>query len=376
MISALLLAVSLSASSSVQAAPTLNDRLEEVRSQRLAIEKALVDAEKTKKSTQAQLKRLRSLQKLQHQEKQLTEKRLSALENYLTELQTRKTEVQARLARTQESLRAKFSKLIHPVLAQHEQLLRGDENEGERIARERIISSVALSDLKELEGLRADLDDVDDVETRIEQERQQISSLMQDISEQESLIQFHRKIREDLTRQTHEEHLHQLEEYRKLKVSEVEIEKMIQQFQQHRKLEHEEDQKKAMAGLSLRPKTLPWPLKGKLVQAYGQHHDERTGLNLFNRGIEILTVTDQAPVTCAMDGKVQYAGEIPGKGKVMIVEHPHSVYTIYGGFRAMDHVAGDEVKASEKLGSVASQTPLYFEIRVGNVAIDPVKWLQ
>jgi septal ring factor EnvC (AmiA/AmiB activator) len=113
-----------------------------------------------------------------------------------------------------------------------------------------------------------------------------------------------------------------------------------------------------------------------LVGTYGQHRDEATGLNIFKKGIEILTVIDHAPVTCVMDGKVQYAGEIPGKGKVLIVEHPRSIYTVYGGLKEITKSVGDEVKASEKLGSLESQSPLYFEIRARNVAIDPVKWLQ
>ena len=354
----------------------LNEKLEQVRTQRLSIEKALIDAEKTKKSTEAQLVKLKSLQKLQHQEKELTERRLAELEKYLQELQSRKVEVQKKVEQTRGALRVKFSKLVHPLLAQHDQLLHGDQGEGEKKLREKIISSVALSELKELEVLHADLQDVDDIETRIEQEKQQISSLMQDISEQESLIQFHKKIREDLSKEKHAEHLNQLEEYRKLKVSEVEIEKMIQQFQDRRKLEKEEDQKKTVPLMSLRPKSLPWPLKGKLVGTYGQHKDEQSGLNIFKKGIEILTVADQAPVTSVLDGRVQYAGEIPGKGKVLIVEHARSIYTIYGGLKVLDKSIGDEVKASEKLGSLESQSPLYFEIRARNVAIDPVKWLQ
>lgn len=356
--------------------PKLNEKLEQVRTQRLGIEKALLDAEKTKKSTEAQLTRLKTLQKLQNQEKELTQRRLSELERYLVELQTRKSEVQKRMDQTQGALRVKFSKLVHPLLYQHDKLLRGDEGEGEKKLREQVISSVALSELKELEVLHADLQDVDDIETRIEQEKQQISSLMQDISEQESLIQFHKKLREDLTKEKHEEHMKQLEDYRKIKVSEVEIEKMIHQFQERRKYEKEEDQKKTLTNISLRPKTLPWPLKGKVVGTYGQHRDERTGLNIFKKGIEILTVVDHAPVTCVLDGKVQYAGEIPGKGKVIIVEHPKSIYTIYAGLKDLDKVVGNEVKASEKLGSLESQSPLYFEIRARNVAIDPVKWLQ
>jgi septal ring factor EnvC (AmiA/AmiB activator) len=354
----------------------LSEKLEIVRTQRLNIEKALVDAEKTKKSTEAQLKRLKSLQKLQHQEKELTEKRLAELEKYLVELTTRKDEVQKKIEAIQGRLRIKFSKLVHPLLYEQDRFLRGDEGEGERAVRDRVISSVTLLELKELESLHADLLDADEISARIEEEKQQISSLMQDISEQESLIAFHKKLREDITKDKHEEHLRQLDEYRKLKTSEVEIERMVSRFQERQKLEHDQDVKKLEPQVAFRAKSLPWPLKGKLVGTYGQHKDEKTGLNIFKKGIDILTMVDDAPVTAVMDGKIQFAGDIPGKGKVVIVEHPGSLFTIYAGLRDLTKQTGTDVKASEKLGTLETQTPLYFEIRARNVAIDPVKWLQ
>jgi septal ring factor EnvC (AmiA/AmiB activator) len=61
---------------------------------------------------------------------------------------------------------------------------------------------------------------------------------------------------------------------------------------------------------------------------------------------------------------------------VLIVEHPHSIYSIYGGMKDVTRQTGDDVKANETIGRMASETPLYFEIRSRNVAIDPVKWLQ
>ncbi|MBC7395826.1 MAG: peptidoglycan DD-metalloendopeptidase family protein [Bdellovibrionales bacterium] len=353
----------------------LNAKLDQVRTQRLAVEQALIDAEKSKKSTEQQLKRLKTLQKLQTQEKALTEQRLETLEKYLKELHVRREDVQHRIDTAKVELRLRFSKLVHPLLAQNEALLRGDEGEGEKRLKEKVISSVALSQLKDLEGMYADLQDAEDIESRIEQEKQQINSLMQDISEQESLIKFHQQIRQDLTQDKHAEHLQQLEEYRKLKVSEVEIEKMVSGFQNRQIHEHEEDRKK-IPFMSFRPKSLPWPMRGKVADTYGQHKDPASGLNIFKKGIEILTMSDNAPVTAVLNGKVQYSGEIAGKGKVIILEHPHSIYTIYGGLKEAYKAVGDEVKAQESLGKMESEQPLYFEIRARNVAIDPVKWLQ
>ena len=358
------------------ASQNLNQKLEQVKSQKLAIEKALIDAEKIKKNTETQLTRLKTLQKLQAQEKELTTRRLAELEKYLTELHDRRTEVQKRVDQAQGLLRVKFSKLIHPVLSQHDRLMRGDQGAGEQRVQETILSSVVLSELKELETMHADLQDIDDLQGRIEQEKQQISSLLQDISEQESLIHFHQKIRTDLTTEKHEEHMQQLEAYRKIKVAEVEIEKMISQFQGHEKMEQAMDEKKRMVQVRIRPKSLPWPMKGKVVSTYGQQKDEKSGLNIFKKGIEIQTLQGTTSIQAVADGVVQFSGNVPGKGNVVILEHPGLIYTVYGGLQNVEKKAGQEVKVSENLGTIPLETALYFEIRVRNVAIDPVKWLQ
>jgi len=357
-------------------AQQLDQKLDQVKTQKLAIEKALIDAEKTKKNTEAQLTRLKTLQKLQAQEKELTTKRLADLEKYMGELKDRREEVQKRIDQAQGLLRVKFSKLIHPILSQHDRLMRGDQGAGEARVEEEILSSVVLSELKELEIMHADLQDVDDLQGRIEQEKQQITSLLQDISEQESLIHFHQKLRQDITSEKHAEHMQQLEEYRKIKVAEVEIEKMIGQFQGRKKMEQQMDEKKRMVQVRIRPKSLPWPMKGKVVSTYGQQKDEKSGLNIFKKGIEIQTLQGTTSIQAVADGIVQFSGNVPGKGNVVILEHPGLIYTVYGGLQNVEKQTGQEVKVSENLGTIPLETSLYFEIRVRNVAIDPVKWLQ
>ncbi len=354
----------------------LADRLEKVRVQKVAVERAMVDSEKAKKTAEDQIGRLKALQGLQTREKQLTEKRLKTLEKYLSELQDRKADVQKRITDAKGALRAKISKLIHPVIVRGDSLIRGEGAVGEGFIRDRVIAAVASLDLKDLEGLKVDLQDAEEIEGRIEREKMQISALMQDVKEQESLLQFHRKLREEMSAEHLQESVRQLEEYRRLKSSEVEIEKMIADFEGRQKGEDLKDQRRRIPFVSLKPKSLPWPVRGRLIGAYGQRLDARTGLNVFSKGIELQTSTENAAVQSVMEGRVQFSGTIPGKGKVLIIEHPHSIYSIYGGLGEVYRTSGQEVKAEEKVASLEREKPLYFEIRSGNVAVDPVKWLQ
>jgi hypothetical protein len=72
-----------------------------------------------------------------------------------------------------------------------------------------------------------DLQDADQLESRIQEERQQLAYLFQDLKEQESLLEFHQKLQEDLLRKRHAERIAQLQNYRKLKSSEAEVESLI-----------------------------------------------------------------------------------------------------------------------------------------------------
>ena len=348
----------------------LSERLNEVRSRRLTIEKNLIESEQTKKTTQDQLVRLKSLQTLQVQEKALTQKRLEELKKYLAELDNRKEDVLKRIREGQFDLRAKIAKTLHPVLYRNDRLIHGDEGEAEAELKRHIYASVVLSELKTLESLNADLQDAEEIQARIEHEQSQMVALLQDLHEQDSLLQFHQKLREALTHEKQEERLKQLEEYRRLRGSEVEIERMIDQFQTRQ--EHaKSEEKKRVPVLTIRARSLPWPVKGKVVGTFGPQKDARTGLTIFRKGIEI-EVSGHS-VTSVMDGVVQFSGEIPGKGLVLIVEHPHDLYSIYGGLDQLLKQTGDAVKVSEKVATVGSQ--IYFEIRSRNLAIDPLKWL-
>lgn len=358
------------------AAPDLAKRLEKIRVEKVAVERAMVVSDKAKRSTEDQLGRLKALQGLQAHEKKLTEKRLRTLEKYLSELQDRKTDVQRRLADSKNALRTKLSRLIHPVVVRSDALIRGEGGAGEGFIRDRVITTVAALDLKDLEGLKVDLQDAEEIEGRIEREKMQIAALMQDVKEQESLLEFHRKLREEMSAEHLQESVRQLEEYRRLKNSEVEIEKMIADFEGRQKGEDAKDQRRRIPFVSLKPKSLPWPVRGKVIGSYGQRLDAKTGLNVFSKGIELQGSSGGATVQSVMGGRVQFSGTLPGKGKVLIIEHPHSIYSIYGGLGEVYRSSGDEVKAEENVASLEQEKPLYFEIRSGNVAVDPVKWLQ
>jgi septal ring factor EnvC (AmiA/AmiB activator) len=132
---------------------------------------------------------------------------------------------------------------------------------------------------------------------------------------------------------------------------------------------------------------LAWPAKGKIISRFGR--EEVPGLKtwIVREGIRIAT-EPSAPVVAAMGGKVIYAGPFRTYGNVVIIDHEKGFFTIYGLLSRIDAVKGQEIPVQTQLGLAGDDTQavssgkrsagsaVYFEIRKGDRAIDPVKWLQ
>jgi septal ring factor EnvC (AmiA/AmiB activator) len=133
--------------------------------------------------------------------------------------------------------------------------------------------------------------------------------------------------------------------------------------------------------------SMDWPAQGKVISKFGR--EEVPGLKtwIVREGIRIAT-GPAAPVGAALDGKVIYSGPFRTYGNVVIVDHEKGFFTIYGLLSRIDAVKGQEVAAGEQLGLAGDDTQavssgrkssgsaVYFEIRKGDRAIDPVKWLK
>ncbi len=132
--------------------------------------------------------------------------------------------------------------------------------------------------------------------------------------------------------------------------------------------------------------SLAWPARGKVISHFGREEVPELKTWIVREGIRIATEKD-APVTAALDGKVIYTGTFMTYGNVVIVDHERGFFTIYGLLSRVDAVKDQTVSVSSVLGLAGEDTQamssgkkspgsaVYFEIRKGDRAIDPLKWL-
>lgn len=138
--------------------------------------------------------------------------------------------------------------------------------------------------------------------------------------------------------------------------------------------------------LPLKRKSLPWPADGIIISRFGR--EEVTALKtwIVREGVRIET-PKSAPVRAVLGGRVIYAGPFRTYGNVVIVDHEKGFFTIYGLLSRIDAAKGQVVETLSQLGLTGEDTQkvgsgmssgkgtVYFEVRKGDRALDPMQWL-
>jgi septal ring factor EnvC (AmiA/AmiB activator) len=125
---------------------------------------------------------------------------------------------------------------------------------------------------------------------------------------------------------------------------------------------------------------LGWPADGKVVGEFGAQVHPRFGTKTFRNGIDI-EVPEGTGIVAIFGGHVVYTGWFRGYGNLIIVDHGHEYYTLYGHAADIRVGEGDEVKQGQVIGTVGEtgslQGPrLYFEVRHQGRPQDPEQWLR
>jgi septal ring factor EnvC (AmiA/AmiB activator) len=144
------------------------------------------------------------------------------------------------------------------------------------------------------------------------------------------------------------------------------------------RIKHKEDLKKQ--GFMLNKGKLPPPVKGRLIRKFGQIATSGFSKGTKSKGIVIET-TGEAAVRAVYKGTVEFAGYKRGYGNMVIIDHGYQYFTIVSRLDTIVVNKGDKVKKGDLLGSTGDMATLfskglYFEVRYGSRAMDPLKWLR
>lgn len=117
------------------------------------------------------------------------------------------------------------------------------------------------------------------------------------------------------------------------------------------------------------------PLKGKILSPFGKIWDSKIKNWTYNKGVLVGADYGQE-VRSISEGSVSFSGWILGYGKVLIIKHKDSFFSIYAHLARSLFKTGDTVRKGSVIGSVGDsgsveKSSLYFELRQDRNNIDP-----
>ncbi|NLI10539.1 MAG: peptidoglycan DD-metalloendopeptidase family protein [Elusimicrobia bacterium] len=169
------------------------------------------------------------------------------------------------------------------------------------------------------------------------------------------------------------------EEIERLKESASELSGLI------KKLEKKAPYKsKTEAYVPIEKNSLPWPMEGTVISKFGKEYVPQLKTWIVRDGIRIKAETG-ARVKSVMSGTVIYCGPFRNYGNIVIVSHKDNIFTTYGLLSSVAVKNGEAVTEGTVLGFAGEDeqtlkenkgSALYFEIRRGSDAADPMPYLK
>ncbi len=155
---------------------------------------------------------------------------------------------------------------------------------------------------------------------------------------------------------------------KEMKLSETELTDQIASLKK-------KEEKKAK-GFLLNKGKLTAPVDGTLLSTFGQSDKDVSQ----SKGITI-SIQDGAQVHAIFRGRVIFTGYMRGYGRTVIIDHGYNYFTVTSRLEQIIVEKGDKVEQDQIIatsGDIATLfgKGLYFEIRQGSVAQDPLEWLR
>lgn len=120
------------------------------------------------------------------------------------------------------------------------------------------------------------------------------------------------------------------------------------------------------------------PISGPPDFGFGPRAQENSASFVRHTGLTYL-VEEGRQVRSVGDGLVVFAGNMPGYGRLLIVDHGGGYHSLYAHLDERAVGTGEQVRNRQVLGSTGRTGSLegpkfYFELRQGGVPIDPGPW--
>lgn len=355
--------------------------LQDIKEQASLKEKQLKEYQNKQKKLEQELKNLT-------QKEQQTGKKTEEIKNNLTEVKSKTADLQSKRDIIQSTI-PMWQTLMQETLTATivENILQSDYRTGETVIRNLLLNSLLKTKARYFKNLQASLERNErDLNLTMKEQEILLSKKTALEDEQAKLEATHKSKEQDLS--SAREKLKQAkQELEDLKNSAAQMEKLLKQAERERSIQERKQgittQKKD--NLNVSKKSLPWPLNGQVISKFGKEYNNQLKTWIFRDGIKIAAPAGTV-VRTVENGKVIFAGPFRSYGQVIIIDHGLGFFTIYGFLQDMKAYVGQTLQRGAIIGTCGydrqgtavgqGKAALYFEVRSGTQALDPLIYLQ
>jgi len=387
---ALAAAVVLMTGAPALAAPDRGEPLhDKIKKERRTLEKLKDEIkEKKQKSDEAQRKEASVLQELEEADHRIKRRRedFAQVNEKLREKDREIADTNASLHRLRErivqregSIRSRLRVMYKEGPNGQLKLLLASSGYNDLQARLASLRWISRREFQLLEGHRADRARLESTESHLLRVRGELRGYQQEIATKLAAVKEERTKKDRLLARVRSEKVMYVKAVGELEKSAQRIEGLIREFEARRKAAASARTAPTGEGLARLKGRLGWPTEGDVVALFGRQKHPKFDTYVQRKGIEI-RAGHGTVIRSVSDGVVAFADWMRGYGLLAIVDHGEGFFSLYAHASKLLVNVGDSVRGHQPIGEIGDtgltgESTLYFELRQGGEALDPLAWL-
>lgn len=387
---ALVAAVALMAGAPALAAPDRSEPLpEKIRKERQTLDKLKDEIkEKKQKSDEAQRKEASVLQELEEADHRIKLRRedfvqvngkLREKDHEIADTNASLRSLRERIVQREGSIRSRLRVMYKEGPNGQLKLLLASSGYNDLQARLASLRWISRREFQLLEGHRTDRGRLESTESHLLRVRGELQGYQQEIATKLAAVKDERTKKDRLLARVRSEKVMYVKAVEELEKSAQRIESLIREFEARRKASASARTAPAGEGLARLKGRLGWPTEGDVVALFGRQKHPKFDTYVQRKGIEI-RAGHGTVIRSVSDGVVAFADWMRGYGLLTIVDHGEGFFSLYAHASKLLVGVGDSVRGHQPIGEIGDtgltgESTLYFELRQGGEALDPLAWL-
>jgi murein hydrolase activator len=283
-----------------------------------------------------------------------------------------------RIEERQDSIRSRLVVMYKEEPADGIKFLLGSSDSQDLLTRYALLRWISRREFHILENYRADLAELESTDARLQKFRGELLSYQQESEEKLAAVRDERAKKDHLLVRVRSEKIVYDKAAAELEKSAQRIEGLLREFEaRHRAAPAGSEP--AGEGLGRVKGRLGWPSDGEVVALFGRQKHPKFETYVQRKGIEI-RAEQGSVIRSVFDGVIAFADWMRGYGLLAIIDHGEGYFSLYAHASKLLVNVGDAVRSNQPIGEIGDtgltgQSTLYFELRQGGQALDPLPWL-